>query len=214
MAQSNIRTIHPATPAPEIIQEAADVVDTGGMIVFPTRSLYGLGVDALNTAAVEALFRTKQRPKEKPILILINAAAALQDVAESIPDAAQRLITAHWPGNVTILFRAKPAVPDILTGGTGKIGIRMAGHPVARALTKTSGRPITGTSANLSGHPACSRISRLHSEIARAARLILDAGPLPGGAGSTIVDVTAATPCIIREGTIPAAMIHQTLREK
>ena len=194
-------------PEPEVIAAAVDIINTGGVIVFPTKSLYGLGVDALNTTAVETLFRIKKRPRKKPVLILIHGIEDLHRLVRNIPETAARIIETFWPGEITIVFEAGPEIPVILTADTGKIGIRMAGHPVARALTKKMRHPITGTSANISGLPGCSAVSSLQPELVCAVDLILDAGTLSGGIGSTIVDVTPATPKILREGTIPSKKI-------
>jgi L-threonylcarbamoyladenylate synthase len=107
-----------------------------------------------------------------------------------------------WPGKITLVFEALPAVPECLTAGTGKIGIRQPGHPVAAALVKTFQGPVTGTSANLSGSPGCRQIADLDPQVARKLDLILDAGPLRGGSGSTVVDVTQDIPRILRVGQI------------
>ncbi len=209
--QSKIRLINSKTPESEIIDEAVNVIKDGGLTVFPTKCLYGLGADALNSKAVEALFRIKQRLKKKPILVLIDSIVVLNMLVREIPEIAARIIQNCWPGDVTIVFEADPAVPDILTAGTGKIGVRMTGHPVARALTKRLERPITGTSANISGLPGCHSVARLRSELADAVDLILDAGTLAGGIGSTVVDVTSAIPQILREGSIPAGKIFELI---
>lgn len=201
---SVIINISPGTPEPEQIRNAAQVIRKGGVVVFPTRSLYGLGSDALNPDAVERIFEIKQRPDNKPILVLIHRKKELGVLVKSVPDPAIRIMDTFWPGKVTIVFEAKEHLPAALTSGTGKIGIRLSGHPVCRALTNAVGGPVTGTSANLSGHPGCSQIPDLAPEIRERTDLILDAGPLKGGPGSTIVDVTGSYPVILREGSVPA----------
>lgn len=211
---SKIRRTNPEFPQPAVIDEAVDVINAGGVIVFPTKSLYGLGADALNLQAVEALFRIKQRPKNNPVLVLIDDMVALNMLVRQIPETAAMIIRACWPGDVTIVFDAAPGISDLLTAGTGKIGVRMAGHPVARALTKRLKRPITGTSANISGLPGCHTVARLQPELSEGVDLILDAGPLSGGIGSTIVDVTSATPRILREGSISAEIIFEVIRKQ
>jgi L-threonylcarbamoyladenylate synthase len=150
--RSKIRVIDPQTPQPAVIAEAACCIRAGGVVVFPTRSLYGLGADALNARAVASVFDLKQRPAAKPILVLIASSADLTPLVRSIPPAGRCLMAHFWPGGLTIVFEAAPGVPPRLTAGTAKIGIRMPQHPVARALVAAVGRPITGTSANLSGH--------------------------------------------------------------
>jgi L-threonylcarbamoyladenylate synthase len=116
-----------------------------------------------------------------------------------------------WPGGLTLVLPASPAIPAALTAGTGKIGIRLPAHPVARALVAAVGRPITGTSANVSGRSGCSRIAALDLQIAAAAELILDAGHLAGGVGSTVVDATRRTPVILRSGAVSDDKIRMAL---
>ncbi len=189
------------------IADAAACIRSGGVIVFPTRCLYGLGADARDPGAVERVFDIKQRPADKPILVLVHQLSDLERLVRRITPAAHRLMEHCWPGGVTLVFAAGPTVSPLLTAGTGNIGIRLCGHPAARALTAAVGGPITGTSANLSGSPACADISRLDPRITTSVNLILDAGPLEGGLGSTVVDVTGDGVRILREGVVPAARI-------
>ena len=201
MHLSKIRKINPENPEPSIIAEAVAVIKEGGVVVFPTRCLYGLGADAMNPDAVERVFEIKQRPDNKPILVLINSREQLEMLVKKIPPDAAALMDAFWPGRVTLVFEARDSA------GTGKIGVRLAGHLAAAALIKESGCPITGTSANLSGSPGCFRLSDLDAPVAGQVDLILDAGRLRGGTGSTVVDVTAKTSRILREGEVTPAQI-------
>jgi L-threonylcarbamoyladenylate synthase len=197
-----VRRIDPENPQPEIILQAAEIVKSGGVVVFPTRCLYGLGADALHRRAVHRVFAIKRRSEQNPILVLIDHPGQLAPLAERIPDAAERLIQGFWPGRITLVLEARDTVPDHLTAHTGKIGVRMPGHAVALALVKAVSGPITGTSANLSGRPGCHRIEDLDAQIAGQSDLILDAGDLKGGIGSTVVDVTEGKPRILREGEV------------
>jgi L-threonylcarbamoyladenylate synthase len=205
MRSDHLHRIDPNRPEAAIIQEAADAVAAGKVLVFPTRCVYGLGADAFDRGAVEAVFALKQRPENKPILVLIPNRREVFRLAAEVPDAAERLMDGIWPGDLTLVFFARPEVPEILTAGTGKIGIRLPGHPVAAALVQAAGRPITGTSANLAGRPGAVTIQDLPDEIADRVDLILDAGPLKGGVGSIVVDVTVDPPRVLREGTVPAS---------
>ena len=189
-------------PAPEIIQQAGTIIKRGGIIVFPTRCLYGLGADAFNAEAVDRVFKIKQRPSQKPILVLIDRRRQLERLVSHVSKAASRIMDHYWPGGVTLVFKAADTVPHHLTAGTGKIGIRLPGHPVAAALVEALGRPLTGTSANLSAKPGCRRIGDLEPQLAQQLDAVLDAGDLKGGNGSTVVDVTARLPRILREGEI------------
>jgi L-threonylcarbamoyladenylate synthase len=199
-----IRSIHPQHPEPELIEAAVDVIQRGGVVAFPTRCLYGLGADALNLKAVNRIFAVKQRSEQNPILVLIDDLSQLEKLVKRIPAVACDLIDHFWPGKITLVFEAGDTLPDNLTGGSGKIGIRMPGHAVARSLVKAVQGPITATSANLSGNPGCYRIDDLEPQVADSLDLILDAGALKGGAGSTVVDVSADSTRILREGEVSA----------
>jgi L-threonylcarbamoyladenylate synthase len=191
-----------------LIREAADVIRRGGVVGFPTRCLYGLGADALSSKAVDRVFEVKQRPAGNPILVLIDHISQLEPLVKRVPPLAYDLIDHFWPGRITLVFEAADRLPVNLTAGSGKIGIRMPGHAVARALVNAVNGPITGTSANLSGNPGCCRIADLEPQIARGLDLILDAGDLKGGAGSTVVDVSQDKMQILREGEISAQELN------
>ena len=202
MRQSLIRRINAEEPEPEIIAEAAAIIEQGGVVAFPTRCLYGLGADAFNPEAVERIVQIKQRSEENPILVLIDSRKQLNSLVKHVPPVADAIMDAFWPGRVTLVFEARDSLPDPLTARTGKIGVRLPGHPVASALAKHVQRPLTGTSANISGQPGCYRARDLDPTIANQLGLILDAGTLIGGVGSTVVDVTVTPPQILREGAV------------
>ena len=210
MLSPTIYRINPENPDPDIIQDAAGVIRQGGVIAFPTRCLYGLGADAFNPEAVERIFKIKRRPAEKPILILIDDPVRLKRLVTTVSGTATAIMDRFWPGRVTLVFDAREDVPDYLTAGTGKIGIRLAGHPVAAALARSLQGPITGTSANVSGRPGCHQIKDLQPEVTEQLDLILDAGPLKGGRGSTVVDVTGEVPRVLREGVVSEKEILAT----
>ena len=212
MSQDKIRKIDPINPLPDIIREAADVIKKGGIVLFPTRCLYGLGADAFNVDAVNRIFKIKRRPVNKPISVLIKNIKVVEEFVQYVPPYASKIMDNFWPGKVTIIFEAKAALPVNLTAGTGKIGIRVPEHTVPSALVNMIDNPITGTSANLSGSPGCSMLSDLEPLIADKIDLILDAGRLKGGAGSTVVDVTGDVPKILREGAVPAKDIFAILK--
>ncbi len=197
-----VRKINCANPETEIIAEAARIIRNGGVVVFPTRSLYGLGADAFNANAVNRIFDIKQRPSNKPILVLIKDKDELDRLAALVPPAATAIMKRFWPGMVSIVFQAKEGLSAKLTAGTKKIGIRLPGHNIAYKLVKAADGPITGTSANLSGSAGCFQVNDLDEKIVGSVDLILDAGPLKGGAGSTVVDVTGETSLILRQGEL------------
>ncbi len=194
-------------PQKALIRRAVDVIASGGVIAFPTRGLYGLGADALNARSIEKIFAIKRRSRRAPILVLIERRDQLAPLVKTVPPAARALMDRFWPGRVTLVFEASDSVPENLTAGSGRIGIRMAGHPVARALVRELKSPLTATSANLSGAPAAADVDQMPAELAAGLDLILDAGPLAGGPGSTVVDVSVHPPRLIREGIVPARSI-------
>jgi len=200
-------------PETEIVSEAVRVIQQGGVVVFPTRSLYGLAADAWNVQAARRIFKIKRRPLKMPLLVLIKGREDALLFAEDIPPAATCLMDHFWPGKITIVLRAKSSIQKALTGGMGRIGIRMPGHPVASALVNTLGAPITGTSANLSGKIGCSTISELNPDVAEDADLVLDAGPLVPGNGSTVVDVASEGVRLLREGALSRVEIQSVLKK-
>jgi len=197
-----IRPIDPAHPDADLIDASIQLLANGGVIAFPTGCLYGLGADAQNAGAVERVFAIKRRPPGKPLLVLVPDRDGVHDLAAEVTPAAKRLMDRFWPGRVTIVFKALPGLPANLTAGTGRIGIRLPGHPVARALVSAFGRPITGTSANLSGQKGSHHIGELNALLIDQLDLVLDAGPLKEGIGSTVVDITGAEPVVVREGVV------------
>ena len=214
MLSAKIHKINPESPDANIIQDAAGVIRKGGVIAFPTRCLYGLGADAFNPEAVDRIFKIKQRPAQKPILILIDDPVRLKRLVTTVSGTAMAIMDRFWPGKVTLVFEARAEVPPYLTADSGKIGVRLPGHPVASSLVRELQGPITGTSANVSGRPGCHQIKNLPPEVTEKLDLILDAGPLKGGRGSTVVDVTGQSPVILREGAISRYKISACLSKK
>ena len=211
MKSCEILSVDPESPDPDSITRAAALIKTGGLVIFPTSSFYGIGAPALDAEAVGRVFQVKQRDPEKPLLILIASLTDLDVLVQSIPETAMPLMKAFWPGSLTLVFEAADHLPPNLTGYTKKIGIRLAGHPVASSLTREVGAPITGTSANLSGHAACTAVADLEPHFRDQVDLVLDAGTLGSGEASTVVDVTADTANILREGAIDAAKVRTVL---
>jgi L-threonylcarbamoyladenylate synthase len=188
-----------------------DVLARNGLLVFPTTGLYGLGADALSVEAIERVYAVKRRPAHMPLLVMVAGLDDLDALVTKVPDHAHRLM-ALWPGGITLIFDAAERVPASLTGGTGKIGVRLPAHPVARALTRAFGGPITATSANPSGLPAPSRAGNLDEHVGAGVDMILDAGTLAGGVGSTIVDLTCWPIRVVRDGAVSRDLIERALK--
>ena len=194
------------------LKRAADVINAGGVVAFPTESFYGLAVRASDEKAIQRLFGIKKRKSGQPILILIPSVEDLDRYAMYIPEIARQLIKRFWPGGLTLVFEAKPNLSHLLTAGTGKIGLRLSSHPVATALARAVGVPITGTSANISGHPACLSAEAVFRSLGKSVDLILDGGETKGGKGSTIVDVTVDPPIVLREGMVNQQALDDCLK--
>ena len=186
---------------PALLQHAVDILRRGGLVVYPTDTVYGLGADATNEQAVERLFEAKKRRPDQSIPLLIASPADLAQVTDEVPDVAQRLITAFWPGGLTIVlpkaptFHSKAIIGDI-------VGVRVPDHPVPRELVRQLGAPITGTSANISGGPEPLTAEDVRSQLGDAVDLVIDGGRCPGSRPSTVVDCTVAPLRIVREGAI------------
>ncbi len=211
MKPNNNKIIDPALSWASEIADAAEIIRKGGVVCFPTSCLYGLAADAFNPAAIQKVFKIKKRPEHKPLLILVKNKTELVKLVESVPPVAEIIMNKFWPGQITIIFNAKSSLPDTLTAGTRKIGIRIPDHPAASALVNALDNPITGTSANLSSTKGYDRIKNMDKKFTKAIDFILDAGRLAGGIGSTVIDVTVNPPRILRQGAIPSKKILSVL---
>ncbi|MDD3992908.1 MAG: L-threonylcarbamoyladenylate synthase [Desulfobacteraceae bacterium] len=209
---TRVVAIDPVEPQMELIREAVAVLRSGGLVIYPTRCLYGLGADATNPQAVAKVFEAKGRPEHQPVSVICNTAAMIEEMVREVPPLAQSIMEHFWPGLVTIVMPANEALPALLTAGSGKIGIRRPAHAVAAALAAELNRPITTTSANRSGMEGCHRVEDLAPEVLAHVDLVLNAGELEGCAGSTVVDASGEAPLILREGLVATeeimAIVH------
>ncbi len=199
---TRIVSVDARAPARGALDEAAAVLERGGMVAFPTESFYGLGVDALNADAVARVFEVKGRPESKPVLVLVDSVAMAEALAPGIPAGVRELMARHWPGPLTLVLTAAPSVPEALTAGTGTIGLRMPGHAVALALVRAAGLPVTAPSANPGGQPPPATAAAVSEYFGGRLDLILDGGPTAGGPASTVADCTAWPPRILRQGLV------------
>ncbi|HVQ77699.1 MAG TPA: L-threonylcarbamoyladenylate synthase [Candidatus Binatia bacterium] len=191
-----------AAPDRVALTAGARVIRSGGLVAFPTETFYGLGADALDAAAVARLYRAKGRPADKAVLVLVDSIAMAADLVAAIPDRVRELMVRHWPGPLTIVLEASPAVPAALTGGTGTLGVRLPGHAAARGLVAAAGRPVTAPSANPHGAAPPTTAAEVVRALGAAVDLVLDGGPTAGGPASTIVDCTTWPPRIVRPGPV------------
>lgn len=188
-------------PNERAILSAIAALKTGGIVVFPTEHLYGLAVDAKQPAAVEKIFILKERPEHQPILLLISHRNMVKDWASDVPLVAEICMDLFWPNLATLLFTALPKTNDYLTAGTGKIGLREVDGGM-KDLINQFGGAITGTSANISGQGGAQSVTDIPDSILARVDVVLDAGTLTGGNGSTILDMKEEKIKVIRKGTL------------
>ncbi len=195
-----IITVDPQQPDAGAIARAAQVLRSGGLVAFPTETVYGLGVDAFQTAAVRRLFAVKGRPAYDPLIVHLAAPAELSRVASEVPPVARRLAEAFWPGPLSLVVPRLPELPTEVTAGLDTVAVRAPSHPVALALLRTADRPIAAPSANLFGHVSPTTAAHVLADLGQRIDLLLDAGPTPIGIESTVVDCTVDPPLILRPG--------------
>lgn len=210
---ADIIPVDPVHPDARVIARAARAIRTGAVVVFPTYGLYGLGADAFNPDAVDRIFKIKGRSADKALLVLIDEPGTLGRLAQAPNAMALNLMRRFWPGKVTFVLSARQDLPAGIIGASTKIGVRLAAHPVAAALVRAAGVPLTGTSANISGTGGCSTVEQIDTGLIRRVDLVLDAGPLAGGRGSTVVDVTGDSPVVLREGLVATAEIMAAFKK-
>src|SRR3989338_11618477 len=206
--------INPQNPELEIIQKAADVIRRGGAVVYPTDTVYGLGVDALKPYAVERLFKIKKRPMTKPAPVLVKDIEMAKKLA-FIDRKTEKILTEVWPGAVTVVLEKRNSVHEILTGGKRTIGLRIADYQITQALMEQLDTPLTATSANFSGQAPflCAEdIVRIFEKVYPRPDLILDAGRLSASQPSTLLYLTGPKPKILRVGPVSKEQLLEILK--
>ena len=199
---ARILTVDPQAPGAAAIGEAAAVLSAGGLVAFPTETVYGLGADALNPRAVERIYAAKGRPVDNPIIVHIADSDALGGLVTDVPAAAQILMVRCWPGPLTLVLPAAPVVPTVTRGGLPTVAVRMPAHPVALALIRAAGCPVAAPSANRSGRPSPTTAQHVLADVGGLVELVLDGGPTPVGVESTVLDLTCDPPALLRPGGV------------
>ncbi len=193
----------------EYIREAGSVIRRGGLVAFPTETVYGLGGDALNPAASGRIYSAKGRPSDNPLIAHIADISQLDMLAYEVPDVAMRLMKRFWPGPLTIILKKKKEVPYETTGGLDTVAVRMPDNPIALAFIREAGVPIAAPSANLSGKPSPTNAWHVRCDLYGRIDMILDGGPVNIGIESTIVDLTSELPVVLRPGYIDMNMLSE-----
>lgn len=191
------------------IEEAAKIIKNGGIVVFPTETVYGIGANGLNSEAVEKIYIAKGRKQDNPLILHISNKKMLEEIAQNITTIEEKLIKAFWPGPFTIILNKKPCVPDIVTGGLDTVGVRMPSGEIAKLLIEASNCPIAAPSANISGKPSGTTVEDIFEELKNKVDCIIDGGKTQVGIESTVVRVIEGVPNILRPGKITPEQIKR-----
>lgn len=214
---TRILQIDPSQPtsssAAAVIGEAAAVIQQGGLVAFPTETVYGLGADALNAAATQRIFLAKGRPTSDPLIVHVADVSWLDRLAIDVPDVARKLAQAFWPGPLTLVLRKHPIVPDIITAGGPSVAIRSPRHPLALALIRAAQTPIAAPSANRFSHTSPTTAQHVRDDLNGQIELILDGGATEIGVESTVLDLTGEVPTLLRPGGVTLEALVEVIGE-
>ncbi len=196
-----------------VLDEAAAALASGGLVAFPTETVYGLGASALDAGAVADIFRAKGRPQDNPLIVHISNKEMLLKVVKAVPAAAEKLMETFWPGPLTVILEKSDNISKTVTAGLSTVGVRMPAHPAALALIEKSGVPVAAPSANLSGSPSTTRAEHVIQDLSGRVDYIIDGGPCRVGLESTVLDLTGKTPQILRPGGVSLEALQEILGE-
>jgi L-threonylcarbamoyladenylate synthase len=213
MAHSETATliirVDPSAPDAAAIRQAAEILLRGGLVAFPTETVYGLGANALDAAAVQRIFIAKGRPASDPLIVHIATLDQLDSVAEDVPALARTLAQAFWPGPLTLVLKRRAAIPATVSAGRDTVAVRIPDHAVPLALARAAGVPIAAPSANLFTRPSPTNAAHVIEDLDRRIDLLLDGGPTPIGLESTVLDLTSAQPTLLRPGGVSIEALRQ-----
>jgi L-threonylcarbamoyladenylate synthase len=207
---TQVLTINPEQPEADVIQQAAAVLRAGGLVAFPTETVYGLGANALDAESIARIYQAKGRPANNPLIVHIASVEQLEQVALDIPDVARRLAEVFWPGPLTLVLKRHARIPESVSLGRDTVAVRLPSHPVARALIEAAGVPVVAPSANRFTRPSATSAAHVLNDLAGGVNIILNGGPTPIGIESTVLDVTVTPPLLLRPGGVPieALRVH------
>jgi L-threonylcarbamoyladenylate synthase len=208
MPETRVLRVNPTEPERKVIAEAAAVIRSGGLVAFPTETVYGLGADALNEAAVRRIFEVKGRPPDNPIIVHVADRDSVYLLASEVPRAAEELISRFWPGPLTLVLKKTELVPAVTCGGLETVAVRMPAHQVALELIREAGVPIAAPSANVSGSPSPTSAEHVLRDLGGKIEMVLDGGPAEIGVESTVIDMTVDPPELLRPGGLPLEEIE------
>jgi L-threonylcarbamoyladenylate synthase len=196
------------------INRAAEVIKNGGLVAFPTETIYGLGADALNEDAVKKIFYAKGRPADNPLIVHIADEKDLDKFVEFISEKAKKLINSFWPGPLTIVFKKKKIISDVVSAGLDSVAVRMPSNLIALELIRRSGKPIAAPSANSSGRPSPTIANHVIEDFGTKINVVIDGGKCDIGVESTVIDVSGQVPVVLRAGGISIEQIQEVLGEE
>lgn len=196
---------------PQTVEEASAIIRKGGLVAFPTETVYGLGADALNPLAVARIFEAKNRPRFDPIIVHIEDFASLEKLCSSVDERARKLAASFWPGPLALVLPKSEIVPDIVTAGLPTVAIRMPAHPVALELIREAGTPIAAPSANLFAYLSPTTAEHVREQLGDKVDLILDGGKCPVGVESTVIEFSGREPVVLRVGGLPIEEIEDVI---
>lgn len=210
-----ISKINPLNPAEntETFSQAAEIIISGGLVAFPTETVYGLGANGLDGVAVKKIYEAKGRPSDNPLILHISQLDELKPLVKEIPEKAKLLADAYWPGPLTMIFKKADIVPKETSGGLDTVAVRFPENKAAQCFIKKCGVPIAAPSANTSGRPSPTRASHVEFDLGGKIDMIIDGGACEFGLESTIVDVTEDIPCLCRPGSVTPDMIREVVGE-
>lgn len=197
--------------AEEALADAARILRAGGLVAFPTETVYGLGADATNPEAVQRIYEAKGRPSDNPMIVHIADPADLAPLVSEVPSAAEKLMARFWPGPLTLVLPRSMLVPDVVTGGLETVAVRLPDHPLARRLIELAGVPVAAPSANLSGRPSPTTARHVWEDLHGKVEAIVDGGSTGVGVESTVVDVTRRPPVLLRPGGVTIVQLRQVV---
>jgi L-threonylcarbamoyladenylate synthase len=211
MKQTLMLKVDPQKPNLEKVRTAANIIKQGGLVAFPTETVYGLGADALNSTAVLSLFEAKKRPLDNPPIVHVENIRDVYTLAAQVPPKAERLMREFWPGPLTLIFKRSQTVPEVTVAGLGTIAVRMPKHNVALALIRESRCPIAAPSANLAGKPSPTTAKHVFDDLNGRIDAILDGGSTCIGVESTVLDLSVDPPMVLRPGGTPLEALRKML---
>ncbi|HET7229841.1 MAG TPA: L-threonylcarbamoyladenylate synthase [Longimicrobium sp.] len=206
-----ILRVDPTSPAVSALADAAQVLKQGGLVAFPTETVYGLGAHALDASAVARIYQAKGRPAYNPLIVHVASVDAARALSSAWPEAADRLAERFWPGPLTLVVPRSAEIPDAVSAGLDTVGIRIPAHPVAHALLQAAGIPVAAPSANRSMGISPTTAEHVRRSLGNAVDVIVDGGPCPVGIESTVLSLAGEVPTILRPGSIPASALREVL---